>query len=640
MTDTLVVAISQSGTTTDTNRTVDLVRDRGALGPRHREPPSTDLTDKADGVLYTSDGRDVEMSVASTKAFYAQIAAGFLLAWAIAEEVGRRPSTPTPRAPRCASLPPRWRPPSPAGATSPAPPSSSPRPSATGRSSERHQPDRGRGAAHQAQRALLPLDRLRRHRGQEAHRPVVRAADPGVRRRARGFHGRRRRQGGGDLPAHKAVADRRRHRRSGPLRGRAARHLGAATHPQLAFVLTAMAGHLFGYEAALAIDAQARPAARGPRRHRGRGRRARSRPTAIGCCGRSGRRSPRSAEPVLRRAAQRCLRRQPRGEHRGAARLVCSATPSASRRSTPTRPSSDASARRPSSSTTSPPRSRRASRSSPARSTPSSTRPRPSPSASPAATRRCCSRRSCRRCSLPARARDRLSYKTLRTLADLDPAVAEVTGLDPLPSRRRRRRRRGARVGRRPRRHRRSTSRRAPSATGVLRGTKHTVAVERQVFVTRAARTAAPRDRARDEGRPDRRASPSCTCASTTTCRWPRARGALQGYRNRWSALRDAVLETEPTFREDLLAEVPIGRPARRAHPRAGRPLASPLIAAAGRMIGIGVDLCEVDRMRTALERTPDAAPGVVHRRRAGVLRPPERPRPSATRPASRPRRP
>ena len=48
----------------------------------------SDLTDKTDGVLYTSDGRDVEMSVASTKAFYAQIAAGFLLAWSIAEEVG------------------------------------------------------------------------------------------------------------------------------------------------------------------------------------------------------------------------------------------------------------------------------------------------------------------------------------------------------------------------------------------------------------------------------------------------------------------------------------------------------------------------------------------------------------------------
>ena len=32
-----------------------------------------------------------------------------------------------------------------------------------------------------------------------------------------------------------------------------------AVHPELAFVLAAVAGHLFGYEAALAIDAQARP---------------------------------------------------------------------------------------------------------------------------------------------------------------------------------------------------------------------------------------------------------------------------------------------------------------------------------------------------------------------------------------------
>ena len=39
MSDTLVIAISQSGTTTDTNRTVDLVRARGASGARHRQPP-------------------------------------------------------------------------------------------------------------------------------------------------------------------------------------------------------------------------------------------------------------------------------------------------------------------------------------------------------------------------------------------------------------------------------------------------------------------------------------------------------------------------------------------------------------------------------------------------------------------------
>ena len=38
MSDTLVVAISQSGTTTDTNRTVDLVRDRGGRRAGHRQP--------------------------------------------------------------------------------------------------------------------------------------------------------------------------------------------------------------------------------------------------------------------------------------------------------------------------------------------------------------------------------------------------------------------------------------------------------------------------------------------------------------------------------------------------------------------------------------------------------------------------
>ena len=84
MNDTLIVAISQSGTTTDTNRTVDLVRNRGATVIAIVNRRGSDLTDKVDGVIYTSDGRDVEMSVASTKAFYAQCAAGQLLAMAIA----------------------------------------------------------------------------------------------------------------------------------------------------------------------------------------------------------------------------------------------------------------------------------------------------------------------------------------------------------------------------------------------------------------------------------------------------------------------------------------------------------------------------------------------------------------------------
>ena len=88
MDDTLVVAISQSGTTTDTNRTVDLVRARGAAVLAIVNRRNSDLVEKAAGVLYTSDGRDVEMSVASTKAFYAQIAAGVLLAAAVGEVLG------------------------------------------------------------------------------------------------------------------------------------------------------------------------------------------------------------------------------------------------------------------------------------------------------------------------------------------------------------------------------------------------------------------------------------------------------------------------------------------------------------------------------------------------------------------------
>ncbi|MGK2957652.1 MAG: SIS domain-containing protein [Acidimicrobiales bacterium] len=93
MSNALVVAISQSGTTTDTNRTVDLVRSRGAVVVAIVNRRNSDLCEKADGVLYTSDGRDVEMSVASTKAFYAQVAAGVLLATAISVLVANNTGT-------------------------------------------------------------------------------------------------------------------------------------------------------------------------------------------------------------------------------------------------------------------------------------------------------------------------------------------------------------------------------------------------------------------------------------------------------------------------------------------------------------------------------------------------------------------
>jgi len=90
MKDALVIAISQSGTTTDTNRTVDMVKERGAftLGIVNRR--DSDITFKVDGVMYTSSGRDIEMSVASTKAFYSQIVAGTLLGLYMADLKGAR----------------------------------------------------------------------------------------------------------------------------------------------------------------------------------------------------------------------------------------------------------------------------------------------------------------------------------------------------------------------------------------------------------------------------------------------------------------------------------------------------------------------------------------------------------------------
>ena len=93
MQDVLVVAISQSGTTTDTNRTVDMVRRLGAHTLAIVNRRDSDLTFKVDGVIYTSSGRDIEMSVASTKAFYAQIVAGALLGLKIAQVCGCRPES-------------------------------------------------------------------------------------------------------------------------------------------------------------------------------------------------------------------------------------------------------------------------------------------------------------------------------------------------------------------------------------------------------------------------------------------------------------------------------------------------------------------------------------------------------------------
>ena len=88
MSGQLIIAITQSGTTTDTNRAVAMAKERGAHLIAIVNRRQSDITGKVDGVFYTSDGRDIEMSVASTKAFYSQITAGYILALFMAKLLG------------------------------------------------------------------------------------------------------------------------------------------------------------------------------------------------------------------------------------------------------------------------------------------------------------------------------------------------------------------------------------------------------------------------------------------------------------------------------------------------------------------------------------------------------------------------
>ncbi len=260
MSDTLVIAISQSGTSTDTNRTVDLVRSRGAvvIGVVNRR--NSDLVDKADGVLYTSDGRDVEMAVPSTKAFYAQVAAGVLLAWGLAGAAGVGDRH------RSAELLDGLR------GLPEAMEEVLARREVIAAAAQRHAPSRrywalvGNGPNRVAAAELriklselcyksIALDIT------EDKKHVDLSSEPLIIVCAAGLTG----SNADDVA--KEVAIFRAHKAApiviasdGESRFSAALDVLSvpSVHPDLDFVLSAMAGHLFGYEAAVAIDAQAR----------------------------------------------------------------------------------------------------------------------------------------------------------------------------------------------------------------------------------------------------------------------------------------------------------------------------------------------------------------------------------------------
>jgi glucosamine--fructose-6-phosphate aminotransferase (isomerizing) len=261
MSDTLVVAISQSGTTTDTNRTVDLVRARGGAVLAIVNRRNSDLTDRSDGVLYTSDGRDVEMSVASTKAFYAQIAAGFLLALGLAAELRRdAPSGAEDLLPALRELPAAMertlalRPQIAEIANRVAP-------------TRRSWAVVGNGANVVAAREVrIKLSELCYKSiacdATEDKKHIDLSAEPMILVCAAGLGGSNADDVAKELAiyrAHKAapiaIVDEDTERFP-----TAVDAIGVPrVHPSLGFVLSAMVGHLFGYEAALAIDASAHP---------------------------------------------------------------------------------------------------------------------------------------------------------------------------------------------------------------------------------------------------------------------------------------------------------------------------------------------------------------------------------------------
>jgi glutamine---fructose-6-phosphate transaminase (isomerizing) len=261
MHDTLVVAMSQSGTTTDTNRTVDLVRARRATVVSIVNRRNSDLVDRSDGVLYTSDGRDVEMSVASTKAFYSQIAAGFLLALAIARETGsldERGGRELLAALR--DLPDLMR-------------AVIDRRDAIAGVAQRHAPSKRYWAVVGNGVNRIAANELRIKLSELCYKSIAcdvtedkkhidLSSEPLVLVCATGLVG----SNADDVA--KEVAIYRAHRATpiviategdGRFAGAVETITVPASHPALGFVLSTVAGHLFGYEAALAIDASARP---------------------------------------------------------------------------------------------------------------------------------------------------------------------------------------------------------------------------------------------------------------------------------------------------------------------------------------------------------------------------------------------
>ncbi|MCH2422774.1 MAG: SIS domain-containing protein [Acidimicrobiales bacterium] len=571
MSDTLVVAISQSGTTTDTNRTVDLVRARGALVVAIVNRRNSDLVDRADGVLYTSDGRDVEMSVASTKAFYAQAVAGSLLAVAVADAAGA-PGSPD-RSELLAGL--RDLPEAMVEVLALRDHVAS--------IAVRHAPGRRYWAVVGSGPNLVAAREIRIKLSELCYKSIAADAtedkkhidlssEPLILVCATGLVGSTADDVAKEVAiyrAHKAVpvvvAD------AGSSRFAGAHDVVVVptVHPRLAFLLSTVVGHLFGYEAARAIDAQAGPlrSAHAAIEAEAERRLAAEAASELACeaLGALSVSDAFAADLVgeLAKSATAFTDELRTGRLNGhleastAVRLstlfrfALGVVPLESyqlefgRVGTPALVLDDLAAAL-------------------TVAIEELTRPIDAIKHQAKTVTVGISRtdetlldaRLAREVIKAGAPRDSLSYRTLRALVALDPAVADVAGytryridgLDGASPTAAIVDRGGVSTGIRSR----------TDGDPVLRGTKHRVAVDRDVLVTRGARddriiVLVPEVKDRE--------TVGITLLHVALCERLAPdvlRGVLQGYGNRYAAVRDAVCETEPDLRDDLLAEVPV----------------------------------------------------------------------------------
>ena len=90
MEDTIIIVIAQSGTTIDTNVFAKMAKERGAYTLAIVNKKQGDVTYIVDKSFYLGNGRDIEMSVPSTKTYTCHLITGFILSEKIIEILSKK----------------------------------------------------------------------------------------------------------------------------------------------------------------------------------------------------------------------------------------------------------------------------------------------------------------------------------------------------------------------------------------------------------------------------------------------------------------------------------------------------------------------------------------------------------------------